>query len=88
MCAQECANVGICGSGLRGKRFEGSGLHSKMIVRLQATKRWSSGFRGKDFRARRSKKEMIFFVLRLNTNQVFSQVFLNSTENRHSSGHR
>ena len=39
------------GYGLRSKRFEGSRLYSKMILGVQATKRWGSGLHGKKFRA-------------------------------------
>ena len=51
MCVQECPNLNIWGYGLRSKRFEGSRLYSKIILVLQATKRWGSGLHGKKFRA-------------------------------------
>ena len=51
-----CKNVRILifratGYGLRSKRFEGSRLYSKIILGLQAKKRWGSGLHGKKFRA-------------------------------------
>ena len=51
ICVQECPNFNIWGYGLRSKRFEGSRLYSKIILVLQATKRWGSGLHGKKFRA-------------------------------------
>ena len=38
-----CPNFDIWGYGHRSKRFEGSRLSSKIILGLQATKRWGSG---------------------------------------------
>ena len=49
ICVQECPNFNIWGYGLRSKRFEGSRPYSKMILGLQATKRWGSGLHGKHF---------------------------------------
>ena len=51
ICVQECPNFNIWGYGLRSKRFEGSRLYSKIILGLQAKKRWGSGLHGKKFRA-------------------------------------
>ena len=51
ICVQECPNFNIWGHGLRSKRFEGSRLYSKIILGLQATKRWSFGLHEKNFRA-------------------------------------
>ena len=51
ICVQECLNFNIWGYGLRSKRFEGSRLYSKIILGLQAKKRWGSGLHGKNFRA-------------------------------------
>ena len=51
ICVQECPNFNIWGYGLRSKRFEGSTLYSKIILGLQAKKRWGSGLNGKKFRA-------------------------------------
>ena len=51
ICVQECPNFNIWGYGLQSKRFEGSWLYSKIILGLQATKRWSLGLHGKNFRA-------------------------------------
>ena len=48
ICVQECPNFNIWGYGLRSKRFEGSRLYSKIILVLQATKRWGSGLHGKN----------------------------------------
>ena len=50
ICVQECPNFNIWGYGLRSKRFEGSRLYSKIILGLQAKKRWGSGLHGKKFR--------------------------------------
>ena len=46
---QECPNLNIWCYGLRSKRFEGPRPYSKMILGLQATKRWGSGLHGKHF---------------------------------------
>ena len=51
ICVQECPNFNIWGYGLRSKRFESSRLYSKIILGLQATKRWVSGLHGKNFSA-------------------------------------
>ena len=53
ICVQECPNFYIWCYGLRSKRFEGSmaRLYSKIILGLQATKRWSFGLHRKIFRA-------------------------------------
>ena len=53
ICVQQCPNVNIWGYRLRSKRFESSRLYSKIILRLQATKRWGTGLHGKNFRAPR-----------------------------------
>ena len=49
ICLQGCPN--IWGYGLHSKRFEGSRLYSKILLGLQATRRWGSGLRGQNFRA-------------------------------------
>ena len=51
ICMPECPNFNIWSYGLRSKRFEGSRLYSKIILGLQATKRWSFGLHGNNFRA-------------------------------------
>ena len=51
ICVQKCPNFNIWGYGLRSKRFEGSRLSSKIILGLQAMKRWDFGLSGKNFTA-------------------------------------
>ena len=48
ICVQEFPNFNISGYGLRSKRFEGSRLYSKIILGLQAKKRWGSGLTEKN----------------------------------------
>ena len=54
ICVQECPNFNIWGYGLRGKRFEGSRLYSKIVLGLQVTKRRGSGLHGKTFQSSRA----------------------------------
>ena len=49
ICVQECPNFNIWGYRLHSKRFEGFMLYSKIILGLQATKRWGSGLHGENF---------------------------------------
>ena len=51
ICVQKCPNFNIWGYGLRSKRFEVSRLSSKIILGLQAMKRWDFGISGKNFTA-------------------------------------
>ena len=43
ICVYECPSFNIWGLALRSKRFEASGLYSKKMLGLQATKRWGTG---------------------------------------------